>query len=338
MITLFAIILSLGSYTDEAHTNGLYTLELNEKTGALKTVASYPTQQAIYQDRSSDGRFLYTCARGGIESYEINGAALSKVDFVALDGTPCHISVMPDGAQVNWADYSNGRAGCVAVTNGKFAAVTSYQLKGSGPNLPRQNAAHCHQALPTPDGKSFCVVDLGLDEIVTYPSAAVFKTEPKGAGPRHALFHPNGRLAFVLFELGNLLGTYSWDEKKGFAALDLVSTLPEGKVPRGNDQDLAAALRFTPDQKRVVISNRGENSLVTFDYDEATGKLKEVARSLLPGSWPRDFDFVTSTLALVTMERTGDVHVLRYDAATGAFQVVSTLGGFYRPVAMTKLK
>ena len=37
---------------------------------------------------------------------------------------------------------------------------------------------------------------------------------------------------------------------------------------------------------------------------------------MLPGSWPRDFIFVTETLALVAMERSGDVLALRYEAAT----------------------
>ena len=36
------------------------------------------------------------------------------------------------------------------------------------------------------------------------------------------------------------------------------------------------------------------------------------------------------------MERSGEVHALRYDAATGAFTVLSTLPGLFRPVALTR--
>ena len=37
----------------------------------------------------------------------------------------------------------------------------------------------------------------------------------------------------------------------------------------------------------------------------------------------------------VALERSGEVHALRYDAETGAFTPLATLGGLYRPVALT---
>ena len=332
------MIVYIGCYTDAAHTNGLHAVELNPDTGAMKIVASYPVRQAIYQALSPDGRILYSCTEGGVAAFAVEDTKLTKLGEVGIGGSPCHVSVMPDGRQVNWADYVKGTAGYIPVTNGTFGRVASYRHKGIGPNLPRQDAAHCHQALPTPDGKSFCVVDLGLDEVVTYPEGKVFETEPKGAGPRHLLFHPNGKLAFLIFELGNKLGTYRWSSETEFTALDSAPTLPAGDTGRGYNGDLASALRLSPDGKRIVISNRGENSLVAFDYDEETGKLAFKARTLLPGSWPRDFLFVTETLALVTMERSDEVHALRWDAETGTFTVVSTLtAGLFRPVAVTKL-
>ena len=337
MMGVLAMIVYIGCYTDATHTNGLHAVELDAQTGDMRIVASYPVKQAIYQALSPNGRILYSCADGGLVSFEVEGSKLVKIGEVGVGGTPCHVSVMPNGRQVNWADYSGGRAGFVPVVNGTFGRVVTYQHKGQGPNLPRQDAAHCHQAVPTPDGKSFCVVDLGLDEVVTYPRGAVFGTLPKGAGPRHLLFHPNGELAFLIFELGNRLGTYRWSPEGGFAALDSVPTLPVADTGRGYNGDLAAAVRLSPDGRRVVISNRGENSLVAYDYETATGKLTPQARSLLPGSWPRDFLFVSETLALVTMERSDEVHALRYDAESGAFTVLSTLRGLFRPVAATKL-
>ena len=80
-------------------------------------------------------------------------------------------------------------------------------------------------ALPTPDGKGYCVMDLGLDQIVEYPSGRVFRTSPSGAGPRHLLFHPDGRLAFLVSELGNLVTSLSWSPADGFGVIDTLSTL-----------------------------------------------------------------------------------------------------------------
>ena len=88
--------------------------------------------------------------------------------------------------------------------------------------------------------------------------------------------------------------------------------------------------------KRIVVSNRGEDSLAVYDFDSATGRLAFKARTVLAGSWPRDFMFVSDDLALVAMERSGEVHALRYNAATGEFKMIATLGGLFRPVALCK--
>jgi len=333
-VGMIAMTVFLGCYTNDANTNGLYALDFDVASGAMVVAAAYPVPMAIYQALSPDGKVLYSCRRGGVASFGVDGAKLSPIDTRDVGGTPCHVSVMPDGRQVNWADYSNGRAGFVASADGKFGEGRDYAHSGSGPNLPRQNKAHCHQAIPAPDGRSFCVVDLGIDEIVTYPEGRIFRTEPAGAGPRHMIFHPGGKLAFVAFELKNLVASYRVGEGISFSMLDQKHSLHSDDTGRGYDGDLAAAIRFSPDLRRVIVSNRGENSLVAYDYDPDTGRLSSAARSLLPGSWPRDFIFVNGNTALAAMERTGEVLALRYDAATGRFAVIGAIGGFFRPVAL----
>lgn len=334
MMGVLAVIVYIGCYTDDVHTNGLHACRIDAKTGAIASVASYAVPNPLYFARS--GSILYSTCTSGLSSFRAVDGGLEPVDSVRIDGGSgmCHLSVMPGGGSVAWAAYSGGLVGTVEVSDGRFGRLTTHAHKGSGPNLPRQDAAHPHCAVPTPDGKGFAVCDLGLDSIVTYPGGRPFGTTPAGAGPRHVLFHSNGRLAFVVFELGNYLGVYEWSAEKGFGRLlDQVRTVEAWPTGRGYNGDLGAAVRFTPDGRRVVVSNRGEQSLVAYDFDEATGKLAFKARTKLPGSWPRDFIFLGDTLALVTMERTGEVHTLQYDPQTATFRVLATLGGFHRPVA-----
>ena len=401
MIGLLAMTVYLGCYTDENHPNGLKTIELDEASGALAVVADYRVSNALYQALSPDGQWLYTCTGEGLAAFDVSrrdvetqrkensdssdmsanalnlktralASASEKSEFISL--CLCHVAAMPDGKRVVFADYRNGFAGSVAVEDGKFGEAIIHRHSGSGPNLPRQDKAHCHQALPLPDGSGYAVCDLGLDEIVEYPSGRVFKTTPAGAGPRHLIFHPNGRLAFLVSELGNLVTSLSWSPAYGFRTLDTLSTIisqkPQESFKQGvqerqennspaspvlhaknlcasappretnpvlntDSSRLAAAIRFTPDMRRIVVSNRGENSLVVFDFDEATGRLALKARTLLTGDWPRDFIFVSSTLALVAVERSGEIHMLRYDSEGGSFSVISTCKGFFRPVALT---
>jgi 6-phosphogluconolactonase len=352
MTGILAMTVYLGCYTDAANQNGLKALSLDEGTGRMEVVAQYPVSKAIYQALSPDGRTLYSCTGEGLASFEVGERGeLAAVDKIDVGNCVCHVAAMPDGGRVVFADYLGGFAGSVEVSGGRFGKPVIHQHAGSGPNLPRQDKAHCHQALPLPDGSGYCVADLGLDQIVEYPAGRIFATTPSGAGPRHVLFHPNGRLAFLVSELGNLVTSLSWSPTEGFRTLDVLPTIISRRdaetqsgsqnlcasAPPRENYSIAAAIRFTPDMKRVVVSNRGENSLVVYDFDEATGKMALKARTLLTGSWPRDFMFVAPTLALATMERSGEVHALRYDPESGEFAVVSTLGGLFRPVALLPL-
>jgi len=328
------VVVYLGCNADASHPEGVHVLSVDGASGGIARVESHGLLHAVYLCLSPDGRCLYSCSDTGISSFAVEGERLYPIDAVSTEAGPCHVSVLPDGRHVVWAEYFGGTCGSAEVSDGHFGKVVIHRHSGRGVNLPRQAGPHCHQAVPLPDGTGYCVIDLGLDRVVEYPAVRLFKTSPAGAGPRHLLFHPNGRLAFLVFELGNRISSLSWRPADGFRTLDTLPTLAAQASDRIPQTSLAAAIRFTPDRKRVVVSNRGENSLVAYDFDEATGKLGFKARSMLEGDFPRDFAFVGESLALVAFERSGEVHSLRYDSASGSFETLAKLEGFFRPLAL----
>lgn len=342
-----AMTVYLGCNADSDHPEGIYALSVDSRSGAVEILGSRKLLHAVYMVRSCDGKYVYSCSDAGLASFAVDGSGLSPVDSVSLPGGACHVSAMPDGHSLAWAEYMGGTCGSVEVSDGRFGKAVVHRHAGSGPNLPRQAGPHCHQAIPAPDGKGYFVVDLGLDSIFAYPGGSQFNCVPPGAGPRHLLFHPDGRLAFLVYELGNFVSSLSWSPVDGFRQLDMLPTLTESnnsKVPFFHDSTvpcsayLAAAIRFTPDGKSVVVSNRGENSLAVFDFDESDGKLAFKARTMLEGNWPRDFDFIGPDMALVAFERSGEVQTLRYDSASGLFSPLAKIGGFYRPLAVMPAK
>ena len=325
----------IGCYTTDECPFGLRTVACDPASGALRLLGSYAVPNAIYQALTPDGRFLLSCADGALEAFRVDAAALVRTDRLAL-GTPsvCHVSVMPDGSRICWADYLAPEAGSVGFRDGRFlpTSLVRHRHAGSGPNLPRQAAAHCHQAVPLPDGSGYAVVDLGQDRIFTYPAGTSVATLPPGAGPRHLVFHPNGRHVLLVSELANLVSSY---RREADGALTLVaqrSLLSEDW--RG--ASIAAAIRLSDDGRRVFASTRGHDSISTFDFDPTSGDLAPVATTKMPGQRPRDFAFLPGTdLALVALETSGTVVSLRYDARTGGFTPLAELAGFHRPVAVT---
>ena len=88
-----------------------------------------------------------------------------------------------------------------------------------------------------PRGRFFLVPDKGLDRVFVFRvDAAGGKLEPgtppsvvtrRGAGPRHAAFHPTGPYAYVLNELDSTLTTYRFDAETGaLTPRQVVTTVP----------------------------------------------------------------------------------------------------------------
>ena len=331
-------IVYIGCYTDATHPDGIYAVALDTGSGEMRIEASYQVPSAIYLAKSADGQRLYSCARRNASVFGVDGSKLKPLKSVECGiKSLCHISLSGDGKSLYFADYSGSSCGSAELdAGGIFTGKVIRRVHDDrpGPDRSRQDMSHCHQAEPAPDGK-VAVCDLGTDRIVMYRGDGFERTGaaamPPGAGPRHLIFHPGGKLAFVLFELGNLVGSYRYENGE-FTQLDVQNLLAAGAPAHS----LAAAIRFSPDGKTLLCSNRGEHSIVAFSFDEETGKLKLKGRTFLPGDWPRDFNFITPTLALATMERSGEVHSLRYDPESGTFKLLFTLKGLYRPVCAVR--
>ena len=127
--------LFLGCYTDDVHPHGLFVLDLDPATGAMRVVDSLPVKGATYQALSADGRLLVSGTMTGLASFRADGPRLEPVDALDLGGTVCHVSLSPDARTAFWANYLGGRAGSVALgADGRFGAVRAWQHEGDGPN------------------------------------------------------------------------------------------------------------------------------------------------------------------------------------------------------------
>ncbi len=77
----------------------------------------------------------------------------------------------------------------------------------------------------SPDNRFALAADLGIDKILVYridpetsklsPADTPFATSPAGAGPRHLVFHPNGKAVYVINELSNSVTHYLYETATG---------------------------------------------------------------------------------------------------------------------------
>jgi 6-phosphogluconolactonase len=209
---------------------------------------------------------------------------------------PCYISIDRTGRYALVANYSGGSLAMLPILSDGSLGPASQVIRHSGASIhpERQNSPHVHCILPDPTNQFAVAVDLGIDKLMIYRmdleagqlhEHAEVKLQ-EGSGPRHLLFHPNDRTAYVICELNSTLVAYRYDSEAGtFDELQSVRTLPPGYEGR----NLCADLHVTPDGKFLYASNRGHDSLAYFMIDAHDGQLTFQDHIPTGGHEPRGF-------------------------------------------------
>lgn len=188
---------------------------------------------------------------------------------------PCHLAVDRSGSVLVVTNYTSGQLACWALQpDGSLAGEGHHvQLEGSGPEVERQETAHPHQVVFHDRGEGIraWVVDLGADLIrefeIVVDSGVVRLQElralavPAGAGPRHLVEMPDGRLA-ITGELGsNLLVLNPQDG----AVHDVPSTTRTGPARTRHSRNYPGDIQLSQDGRFVYFANRGYDTISLFD-------------------------------------------------------------------------
>jgi 6-phosphogluconolactonase len=194
------------------------------------------------------------------------------------------------------------------------------QHAGSGPDPERQDNPYAHCIRPDPTNRFAIATDLGADKLYIYEmdlengklnQHAEVAVQP-GAGPRHLLFHPNGKYMYLLNELGSSVIVYHYSEAGRLEELQTISTLPEGF----QGENLCADLRIQG--RYLYVSNRKHDSIAWFLIDENTGRLTYQDEIPSGGREPRGLTIDPSgSFVLAAHERSDNVVVFQIDPATG---------------------
>ena len=170
--------------------------------------------------------------------------------------------------------------------------------------------------------------DLGLDRVFTYAfdrvKGALTRRSalelPKGAGPRHFAFHPDGRHGYVINELNSTITAVEYDKASGaLKATQTVPTLPADYKGKNGTAEVAVS----PDGRFLYGSNRGHDSLAIFSIHKTTGLLTLVGHQPTLGQHPRHFAIDPTGAYLLVANRDSDnVVVFRIAKATGLLTAV----------------
>ncbi len=321
----------------------VYVSDFDSGSGALsepRIAAS--VERPNFLELHPSGDSLYVCSRGDgpeglLIAYRIDRTTgqLTKINQQPTGGVgPAHVNVTKDGKTAAVANYTSGSTASFRIgADGRLAARTSViQHEGSSVDPRRQAGPHSHSVNFSPDDRFVISADLGLDQLLVYkvdpatsaliPNDPPFATVPPGSGPRHFTFHPSGRYAYAINEMGNTVSVFAWNAQAGeLTPIQTISTLPEGYTEASH----TAEVLVHPSGKFLYGSNRGHDSIAVFSINQSTGKLTPVEREPVQGKTPRNFRLSPEGQWLFAANQaTDEVVVFRIDQATGELTPTST--------------
>src|SRR5262249_25200984 len=145
----------------------------------------------------------------------------------SLGPGPCHLVLDRTGKFLLVANYAGGSVAVLPVAaDGTLGEPSDFvQHQGHSINPERQSGPHAHCVTLDAPNKPAFVCDLGCDKVFAYrfdaergkltPAEPAFTTLKPGAGPRHLVFRPDGKFAYVINELSSTVTAFSYDPTSG---------------------------------------------------------------------------------------------------------------------------
>jgi 6-phosphogluconolactonase (cycloisomerase 2 family) len=271
---------------------------------------------------------LFTLNRAGTRLYSVHGgrrllsafsidrssgrlALLNQIDCQGAN--PVDTALDPTERYLVIANYGSGTVAVAPLdADGHLLPVSQvFTLTGTpGPNPKEQSSSHPHAVIFDPTGRFVIVPDKGFDRtyffqfangVLTPTEQASIASAP-GAAPRHTTFHPTLPVLYVNNELDSTVTVFDWDD----------GTVAERQVIRTVHTDhqghnTTAEIVASPDGRHLYVSNRGQDSIVRFAIEPATGTLSYVDHVLTGGARPRFFVLDPSATHLYAANQDSDL-------------------------------
>lgn len=326
-----------GSYTGPGG-SGLKLLSFDTGTGAFELVREYPgTPDVSWIAFAPSTRTVYVtdemAAKVGAFTLAADLGTATPLGYQPTGAKyPCYVRLSPKGTKLAVANYGDDS---LPVFN---LDAASGALK-SDPTVLRgsqaHDAGHAHWTQWSPEADRLYAVDLGHDEVRSFPYAGGSFTGgpdtayslPKGSGPRHLAFHPGGKFAYLWTEYANVLTALARQPDGTLTEINKLSALPADFT----EKSFGAHIEISPKGYTVYVSNRGHNSIAVFGIAaDGSISLKQVVST--GGDWPRFFILLGSHLVVANQN---SEELVTFDvAADGTLKANGQKFKLEKPVAL----
>ena len=328
----------IGTYTEHegSQSRGIYMYELDPSSGELSRErivegVRNPSYLEVHPQRG----FFYAIHEvevfageegGGVSAFAMDSASggTTLLNVRSSEGkSPCYISIDHSGRFALVANYGGGNAAMLPIlADGRLDPASDIvRHSGSSVDPLRQNAPFMHCIRPDPANRFAIAADLGTDTLAIYRMDLEHGRLEKhtdvhvkpGSGPRHLVFHRNGKYLYLINELNSTIVVYRYEAQAGhLEEVQTVSTLPQDF----KGENLCADLHISG--QYLYASNRRHDSIAWFRIEESSGRLSYQGEVPSGGKIPRGFAIDPSgRFLLAANEESDSVVVFQVDPVTG---------------------
>ncbi len=329
---------------------GIYLYDVNSTTGAMTRVKlAAELDHASWLAIDPSGRFLYAAKEvgdpggkhGAVVAYAVNRANgdLRPLNTVSSEGAgPAHLSVDASGKYVFVANYAGGNIAVVPILPTGELGPASYVHQDTGDVGPAaalgapqgsfaisgHDAPHAHMIQPDPSNRFVLQTDLGQDRLYVFafdpgagkltPAGVPYVALPAGDGPRHFVFHRNGRWLYSLQEESSTLAFFHFDPSTGsLHAQQTISALPPGF----QGTNFSSEILLSADGRFLYAANRLNDTVAVFAL-ESDGSLRYAGETSTMGDYPRYLAFAPGgNFMYACNQRSDNITIFKADRKSG---------------------
>jgi 6-phosphogluconolactonase len=273
------------AYVGNAASNDISVLQLNLDDGSLSEVEKVTVPGidkpggSMPMALSPDHRFLYAGERGAplvVASFRIDQLTgkLTHLGNAPLADSMPSISTDRSGRFLLGASYGGNKISVNPIGPQGFVQPPQ-QVVITEPKA--------HMILADPANRFVFASNLGGDIVMQErfdaatgmltPNDPPSVSVKEGAGPRHLVFHPNGRFLYLICELDGSIFVFHYDAAAGRLTQKQATTvLP----PDFTGTPWAADIHVTPNGRFLYGSERTSSTIRAFSVDPATGGLTAI--------------------------------------------------------------
>jgi 6-phosphogluconolactonase len=283
-------------YVGNAGTRDVSAYAMNGD-GTLAPIGTYavpgPTESCFSLPLavSPDNRFLFAALRNvpwSVRSFAIDAASGRLDDLGAgpLAANPCYLCVDKTGGFLLSASYFGSKLAVNRIGADGIVAP-AHQVIDTDPKSHAivLDAANRHAISTSLGGEIVYQWLFDSESGRLSPNTPPFVRVADYAGPRHLVFHPNGRHAYLLNEHVVTIHVYDYDPDKGTLSEKQVTT---SWAPALATKMSAADIHVTPDGRFLYASERQSNTLALFAIDARDGTLA-FKDQIVTETYPRGF-------------------------------------------------